>query len=357
MRVFGDSSTFTRWPSLTRSGNFCQPSVRWEFETNAGESAAPVKESGPTTRLRGLVKAWGKSAPDWVEQFSTAVLGCFAGCPLSAQADAPVIAAAAITMGAVASTARTFISARITPVDGFRFRARTWAPGYPSRRPCPATTLNSNPRRIPAVRACSGESTLAHRRERADSKVMSCWGVAACAMRLRTRSRTSSLPRTTATARTAVQWLARLSYRGATSSARNWRWRGVRGRCSWMAIPTQPMRCAAGSASRFSIGLHATATFAFRTEHSSTSPRSSRKATCSSGRRLRGTRFSTTFLNTTNTRGPDHLRQTRLPSGVIPKRWRRPCCSMKDQVGGETRSGPGAQARPSSSGQSVKPDT
>ena len=67
------------------------------------------------------------------------------------------------------------------------------------------------------------------------------------------------------------------------------------------------LRCDAASACRFSIGLRATGTSAFRMGRSSTSLRSSRWVTCSSGLRLRGMRFSTTFLSTTSTRDPDSL--------------------------------------------------
>jgi hypothetical protein len=33
-------------------------------QTKAGDPPAPVTDSGPTTRLRRLAKAWGNSAPD-----------------------------------------------------------------------------------------------------------------------------------------------------------------------------------------------------------------------------------------------------------------------------------------------------
>src|SRR5919199_3358870 len=73
-------------------------------------------------------------------------------------------------------------------------------------------------------------------------------------------------------------------------------------------MPTRTTRCAARSAGHFCIGLCTTARpSAFRTGHLSTSQRSSRRRTCSSARRLRGMRSSTTCRSTTSTLGLDRL--------------------------------------------------
>jgi hypothetical protein len=69
--VLGDSSTVTRCPFLTSSGNFWKTSVPVEFGTTVGVPPAPMNARGPTIRFRGLVKAPGNAADDRVEQFST----------------------------------------------------------------------------------------------------------------------------------------------------------------------------------------------------------------------------------------------------------------------------------------------
>jgi hypothetical protein len=69
--VLGDSSTVTRCPFLTSSGNFWKTSVPVEFDTTLGVPPAPMSARGPTIRFRGLVKAPGNRADDRVEQFST----------------------------------------------------------------------------------------------------------------------------------------------------------------------------------------------------------------------------------------------------------------------------------------------
>jgi hypothetical protein len=69
--VLGDSSTVTRRPFLTSSGNFWKTSVPVEFETTLGVPPAPINASGPTRRFRGLVNAPGNCADDRVEQSST----------------------------------------------------------------------------------------------------------------------------------------------------------------------------------------------------------------------------------------------------------------------------------------------
>src|SRR4051812_182091 len=71
-------------------------------------------------------------------------------------------------------------------------------------------------------------------------------------------------------------------------------------------MPARPRRCGAERARRFSTGRCATVcTCVSRTGRSSTSRRSSRRVTCSSARKLRGTRSSTTSPSTTSTPGPE----------------------------------------------------
>jgi hypothetical protein len=69
--VLGESSTVTRCPLRTSSGNFWKTSVPVEFDTAVGVPPAPINARGPTIRFRGLVKAPGNGADDRVEQSST----------------------------------------------------------------------------------------------------------------------------------------------------------------------------------------------------------------------------------------------------------------------------------------------
>jgi hypothetical protein len=69
--VFGNSSTVTRCPFLTSSGNFWKTSVPAEFDTTVGVPPAPISTRGPTIKFRGLVNAPGNWADDRVEQSST----------------------------------------------------------------------------------------------------------------------------------------------------------------------------------------------------------------------------------------------------------------------------------------------
>ena len=61
----------TRCPAFRRSGNFCP----WKDDENAGVPRAPIMTSGPTTRLRELVKAPGNDAPDCIAQLATTPRG------------------------------------------------------------------------------------------------------------------------------------------------------------------------------------------------------------------------------------------------------------------------------------------
>lgn len=119
MRI--DSSSVTRCPALTSSGNFCPPTVG----TNAGVPAAPTRTSGPTTRFRRLLNAPGKSAPDRVEQSATASDGAAAlhhpadrASPAGPNATATVAAKA---MHTIAIGRRPIIYPRFTPIDQDRF--------------------------------------------------------------------------------------------------------------------------------------------------------------------------------------------------------------------------------------------
>jgi hypothetical protein len=88
--VLGDSSTVTRCPFLTSSGNFWKTSVPVEFDTALGVPPAPMSARGPTTRLRGFVKAPGKLASDLVAQLSTAPRGRSLPCSTASPQAEPV---------------------------------------------------------------------------------------------------------------------------------------------------------------------------------------------------------------------------------------------------------------------------
>ena len=73
--------------------------------------------------------------------------------------------------------------------------------------------------------------------------------------------------------------------------------------------------------------------FAFRTDHSSTSRPSSRLLTCSSARRLRGTRSSTTFHSTTSTPGPDLATSSARREPADQPSEQQPCLRRQRNVG------------------------
>ena len=111
-RVLADSSTVTRWPFRTSSGNFWKISVPVEFDTARGVPPAPINARGPTTRLRELVNAPGNSAPDCVAQFSTGPRGRSLLCsavPAGPEAATLMAKAIATAVLAIATTCRAII--------------------------------------------------------------------------------------------------------------------------------------------------------------------------------------------------------------------------------------------------------
>jgi hypothetical protein len=88
-----------------------------EFDTASGVPPAPISARGPTTRLRGLVKAPGNFAPDCVAQLSTAPRGRSLLCPaVLARPEVATVTAKAIATAvlAIAVADRVLIDQRYT---------------------------------------------------------------------------------------------------------------------------------------------------------------------------------------------------------------------------------------------------